>query len=97
MPGWSDHILCWLARCGPLGLRELRPAPPAAGWSEAGGAVREPTQQAGVAVMAGVFLDHMNANPAQGYLAAAFGGKSAIQRIAAIASRESSHSIISEA
>ena len=54
----------------------------AAGWSEAGGAVHELTQQAGVAVMAGVFLDHMDANPAQEYLAAAFGDKGAVQRMA---------------
>ena len=51
-------------------------------WSEAGGAVHELTQQVGVAVMAGVFLEHVNANPAQGYLAAAFGDKGVVPRIA---------------
>ena len=54
----------------------------AAGWSEAGGAVRELTQQAGAAVMAGVFLARIDANPVQGYPAAAFGGKGAAQRMA---------------
>lgn len=75
----------------------MRPAPPGAGWSEAGGAVHGLTQPAGVAVMAGVFLDHMTANPAQGYPAAAFGDKGAVQRIAVDCQRESSHCIISEA
>ena len=71
MPGWSDHILCWLARYGR----------PRAG-QKAGGAVHELTQQAGVAVLAGVFLGQMDANPAQGYLAAAFGDNGVVPRIA---------------
>jgi hypothetical protein len=44
----------------------LRAAPPAAGWSEAGGAVHELTQQGGVAVMAGVFLDMVRSSAMNG-------------------------------